>query len=194
MITNFNQLDIAKQYTYADYLTWKFSERVELWKGMVLKMNQATSSRHQTISINLATEFKNYLRKKTCRVFAAPFDVRLMDTKKSTCDTEIITVVQPDICIICDEQKIDEKGCIGSPDLIVEIVSKGNTKKELETKFALYEENGVQEYWIVQQGDETVVVFDLVDNKYQFRKIYSNDSIIPVGIFKDLEINLAEIF
>ncbi len=194
MITNFNQLDIAKQYTYADYLTWKFSERVELWKGWVLKMSPAPSSRHQTISINLATEFKNYLRKKTCRVFAAPFDVRLMDTKKPTSDTEILTVVQPDICVICDEQKIDEKGCIGSPDLIVEIVSKGNTKKELETKFALYEENGVQEYWIVQQGDETVVVFDLVDNKYQFRKIYSNDSIIPVGIFKDLEINLAEIF
>ena len=78
--------------------------------------------------------------------------------------------------------------------MIIEIVSKGNTKKELETKFELYEENGVYEYWVVQQGDETVVVFDLVKGKYKFRKIYSNDSIVPVGIFKDLKIDLAEIF
>ena len=194
MITKFNQLDLTKKYTYADYLTWKFAERVELFKGWVLKMSPAPSSTHQRISNNLSFEFTTYLRKSLCSIYVAPFDVRLHNKKKSTADKQITTVVQPDISIICDESKIDERGCLGSPDLIIEIVSKGNTKKELETKFELYEENGVREYWVVQQGDETVVVFDLVKGKYKFRKIYSNDSIVPVGIFKDLKIDMAEIF
>jgi Uma2 family endonuclease len=175
-------------------ITWKFTERVELFKGWVLKMSPAPGSNHQKISGDLFFEFKKNLQKKPCQVFAAPFDVRLLDQKKSTSDKSVTTVVQPDLCVICDAHKIDEKGCIGAPDLIVEIISKGNTKKELETKFDLYQQNGVREYWIVQQGDETVVVFDLVKGKYVFRKIYSNDSIVPVGIFKRLKIDLGEIF
>jgi Uma2 family endonuclease len=194
MIKKFSQLDLTKQYTYADYLTWQFEERLELIKGWIMKMSPAPSTLHQRISSNLSVDFGNFYRKKTCSVFTAPFDVRLPNSKKSTADKTIMSVVQPDICIICDPKKIDERGCIGAPDLIVEIVSKGNTKKELENKYELYQENGVKEYWIVFQNDEIVQVFDLVRGKYKLRKTYSNDSLVPVGITKDLVIDLKEIF
>jgi Uma2 family endonuclease len=192
MVTNFNDLDLTKQYTYADYLTWQFAERVELFKGWVAKMSPAPSSNHQQISFNLSGEFRRILKKQPCKAFAAPFDVRLITNKKD--DKSITTVVQPDLCIICDTNKIDEKGCLGAPDLIIEIISKGNTKKELEKKFELYEENGVKEYWIIHQNDETIVVFDLINNKYQLRKIYSNDSIVPVGILEGFSIDMEEVF
>jgi Uma2 family endonuclease len=194
MVKKFSELDLTKQYTYADYLTWQFKERLELIKGWIMKMSPAPSTLHQRISNNLSTDFTIFFRKKQCNVFTAPFDVRLPNSKKSTADKTIITVVQPDICIICDPKKIDERGCIGAPDLIVEIVSKGNTKKELENKYELYQENGVKEYWIVFQNDEIVQVFDLVRGKYKLRKTYSNDSLVPVGIAKDLVIDMKEIF
>ena len=132
MITKFNQLDLTKKYTYADYYTWKFIERVELFNGLVFKMNQTTSSVHQKISNNLSLEFGMYLRKKSYSIYVAPFDVRLHNKKKSTADKQITTVVQPDISIICNESKIDERGCLGSPDLIIEIISKAIQKKNLK--------------------------------------------------------------
>lgn len=194
MITKLSQLDLTKTYSYADYVTWKLNERVELLKGLIIKMSPAPSSQHQSISMNLAGIIFQHLKGKNCKVFSAPFDVRLINKRKSTTDKEITTVVQPDLCIICDLKKVDERGCLGSPDLIIEIVSKGNTKKELENKFDLYQENGVKEYWVVQPGDETVVVFDLIRGKYQYRKIYSNDGVVPVKVIKGLEIDLKEVF
>ena len=194
MITKLSQLDLTKTYSYADYVTWKLNERVELLKGLIIKLSPAPSSQHQSISMNLAGIIFQHLKGKKCKVFSAPFDVRLINKRKSTTDKEITTVVQPDLCIICDLKKVDERGCLGSPDLIIEIVSKGNTKKELENKFDLYQENGVKEYWVVQPGDETVVVFDLIRGKYQYRKIYSNDGVVPVKVIKGLEIDLKEVF
>ena len=194
MITDFNQLDLTKQYSYADYLTWKFTDRVELIRGWIKKMSPAPSSYHQVVSGNLSFHIQKYLYKKECKVFVAPFDVRLINTKKSSDDNIVYTVVQPDICIICDKDKIDKRGCVGAPDLVIEIVSKGNTKHEMETKFELYEEAGVFEYWIVGLGDETTTVFDLKENKFQFRKIYSNDDKVPMGIFTDFSIDMTEVF
>ena len=194
MVTDINQLDFSKQYTYADYLTWRFQDRVELIRGWLYKMSPAPMRKHQLYSKNFLVAIDTYLRNNPCHIYDAPFDVRFLDKKKSTADKDIYTVVQPDICVICDRSKLDDRGCIGAPDLIIEIVSKGNTKKELETKFRLYEENGVREYWVVFMGDETVAVYDLVGEKYQYRKIYSNDEMVPVGIFKDLEIDLTKIF
>lgn len=102
--------------------------------------------------------------------------------------------MQPDICIICDDNKLDEMGCIGAPDWIIEILSPGNTKKETQEKFSLYEENLVKEYWIVQPGDQNILVFDLINNKYQLRKIYTNEDAVPAGIFPELQINFAAVF
>jgi Uma2 family endonuclease len=197
MITDFNQLDLNKRYSYADYLTWMFDDRVELFKGWVKKMSPAPNRSHQKISWNMAFEIAGYLKDKPCSAFSAPFDVRLigkLKSKKVKEDDSIYTVVQPDICVICDESKLDERGCLGAPDWIIEIVSPGNTKKEVDDKFEIYEENGVREYWIVQPTDETVTVFDLNNNKYRFRKIYNNVDKAPVGIFTDFEVNLTEVF
>jgi Uma2 family endonuclease len=194
MITKFSQLDLSKKYTYADYLTWQFKERVELIKGWVLKMSPAPSDRHQKILYNLVSEFSSYFKKSACQVRFAPFDVRLVGNAKNIADKKITTVVQPDLCVICDEKKLDKRGCVGAPDWIIEIVSPGNKKAELDFKFNLYQQNKVREYWIVSQQDETVIVFDLINDGYQFRKIYSDDAIIPVGIFKNFKIKIENIF
>lgn len=197
MITEFAQLDLNKQYTYADYLTWMFDERVELFKGWVKQMSPAPNMSHQRISWNTSRIIGNYLVRNSCAAFSAPFDVRLIGkstSKKAKSNESIYTVVQPDICIICDQNKLDDRGCLGAPDLIIEIVSPGNTKKEIDDKYLLYEENGVREYWIIQPTDETVTVFDLKNAKYQFRKIYNNVDKAQVGIFPDFRIDLNEVF
>ena len=193
-ITKLSQLDLNKRFTYADYLTWKFQERVELIKGWLYKMSPAPNRSHQTVSMKVANAIFNYFEQKPCNVYAAPFDVRFFDKQKSKEDNKVYTVVQPDICVICDDDKLDERGCIGSPDWIIEIVSPGNTKKEMQLKFDLYEENGVKEYWIVHPGDTTVTVFQLKENKYQFKKYYVKGDKIPCDLFKGLKINSNLIF
>ncbi len=192
VITDISQLDFSKQYSYADYLTWKFRERVELVKGWILKMS-APSNRHQKISYELTLQLGAYFKRRDCEVRVAPFDVRLPN-KNSLSDQTIYTVVQPDLCVICDKAKLDIRGCIGAPDLIMEILSPGNSKKETDEKFRLYEESGVREYWIVYPEDMSVTIFDLIEGKYHFRKIYSNEELATAGIFEGLEIDLREIF
>ncbi|MDB4918838.1 Uma2 family endonuclease [Mucilaginibacter sp.] len=142
-----SDLDINKTYTYADYLKWTFDERLELIKGKIFKMSPTPGSVHQRISFRLTLWIGNYLEGKSCELFTTPFDVRLPRLSKD--DKEIITVVQPDVCVICDPKKVDDKGCIGTPDIVIEILSPGNNKKELRNKFEAYEEAGVLEYWII---------------------------------------------
>jgi len=158
MIKDFSQLDLNKSYTYADYLTWQFKERVELIKGKIFKMSPAPGTDHQTILTSVFRDLALFVKGESCRVFSAPFDVRLaVSNEKGKEDT----VIQPDICVICDLSKLDQKGCKGAPDLIVEIVSKSSVKKDLHEKFELYQQSGVQEYWIVQPGDRVVTVYTL---------------------------------
>lgn len=116
IITNLKQLDLNASYSYADYLLWHFNERVELIKGKIFKMSPAPSSYHQRISGELTYYLSKVFRKTSCQMYVAPFDVRLLNFKSSTVDNHITTVVQPDLCVICDTTKIDEKGCIGAPD------------------------------------------------------------------------------
>jgi Uma2 family endonuclease len=190
----FEDLDLSKRYTYADYLTWKFDEYVELIKGKIFRMTPAPTSFHQEILGNLYLPLKTYLKGKQCKVFLAPFDVRLSNTIRSSDTTEIISVVQPDICVICDLSKVDEKGCLGAPDLIIEIISKSTAKKDLDDKFHLYEESGVKEYWTVFQ-DKAVTVYDLINGKYVQRgDQYDINEVIKVGVLEGLEINTNDIF
>ena len=192
----FSDLDLSKSYTYADYIKWKFDEVVELIRGRVFQMS-APLSTHQQISGNIFFIFKNYLRGKNCLVFDAPFDVRLTKPKSQRkSDKDIQTVVQPDVCIVCDIAKIDRRGCVGSPDLIVEILSKGTAEKDVKDKFEIYEESGVLEYWIVSVEDCLVSVFRLDKNgRYQAdHRPYVKGDIIRVGIFTDFEIPVEEIF
>lgn len=194
MVTRFDQLDLTKQYTYADYLTWQFADRVELIKGWVHKMSPAPMRTHQGISLQFSIKIGTYLLDKNCKVYAAPFDVRLVNKRESTPDKEITSVVQPDISVICDTSKLDERGCIGAPDWIIEILSPGNTKLEMKKKFDLYQENGVREYWVVFPEYMQIQVYDLVNEKYALRNTYYNEELVPVGIFDDFSINTADIF
>ena len=175
MITSINQLDLTKKYTYADYLTWQFDEMVELIKGKILRMSPAPKRFHQEYSGNIYFEIKTFLKTKPCKVYEAPFDVRLIKNKNKE-NGQIETVVQPDICVICDLDKLDDLGCVGSPDLIVEVVSKSSKKRDYHDKFDLYEENGILEYWIVDPDAKSVDVFVLEDEKYIQKGVYFNES------------------
>ena len=194
MITDINLLDLDKTYTYADYLTWQFQEKLELIKGRIFRMSPAPSTNHQRISMELAGILYNFFKPHSCNLFAAPFDVRLLDKKKSTLDQEIYTVVQPDLCVICDDNKIDERGAIGAPDLVIEILSPGNSNKEMKYKFDLYEEAGVLEYWIVNPADKTVFIYILKD--YQFIGMHPliEEDTIQSKLFPDLDFKLESIF
>ena len=191
-VTKFSQLDITKKYTYADYLTWQFKDRVELIKGCIHKMSPAPNVKHQTTSWNLTLLIGNYLTNSKCKAFAAPFDVRLY--KVNTANVKIETVVQPDICIVCNINKLDEKGCLGAPDLIIEIVSPGNSKKDLKTKFDLYQNNGVLEYWVANPLEKSVQQFYLENNKYKYIKTFFTGDQLESKIIKGLIINLNKVF
>ena len=195
-ITHLSQLDLTKVYSYADYLTWQFEEVVELIKGKVMEMCPAPNVNHQSIERNLIIDIGNYLRGKKCQVFPAPFDVRLYDRKKSLlANQDIHTVVQPDLCVICNPELLDKQGCNGAPDWIIEILSKGNSKKEMQIKFALYQEAGVTEYWIVYPNDCAIHQFVLAENqRYQLTAMFTDDDIATSFLFPDLNIDLTQIF
>jgi Uma2 family endonuclease len=189
----FSDLDLSKTYNYADYLQWKFEERVELIKGRIFKMSPAPSSNHQDISGNIYFAIKLYLLNNNCKVYAAPFDVRL--TKKSKDHKEVLTVVQPDICVICNRSKIDEKGCLGAPDIVVEILSPGNNKKELQNKYEVYEENGVQEYWIVSPQDKTFLKYTLNnEGVYVPSRLLTTGSEVTTPVLPGFVLDLEQVF
>ncbi|KQS31139.1 Uma2 family endonuclease [Dyadobacter sp. Leaf189] len=193
IIKDINQLDLDGTYTYADYLLWQFEERLELIKGKIFKMSPAPSRTHQTILGKLHLTIGLFFRNHFCQVFLAPFDVRLPKKNQDASDGKIYTVVQPDICIICDEAKLDDKGCLGAPDLIIEILSPGNSKKEMDNKFTLYEECGVREYWLVEPAENAVFMYVLnEEGKYIGRK--PAISKLTSSIFPELTIDLEEVF
>lgn len=191
-ITDISQLDPEGRYTYADYLLWRLKERVELIRGRILKMSPAPGTAHQHVSGNIQGIFWNYFKGKSCKVFAAPFDVRLPVSRKKGQDS---TVVQPDLCIICDDSKLDERGCAGAPDLIVEILSPGNSKRELKIKFEVYEEAGVREYWVVNPVEKVVLVYVLNEaGKYIGLAPLVDDDTLRAHIFPELALDLREVF
>jgi len=188
----FSDLDINKTYTYADYLKWTFDERIELIKGKIFKMSPAPGSLHQRLVYRLSLKLGNYLTGKSCELFFAPFDVRL--SRRSVDDREIITVVQPDLCIICDESKVDDKGCIGAPDIVVEILSPGNNKKELQNKYEVYEEAGVLEYWIIHTLLNTFLKYTLIEGHFQASRLLTIGDQVTTSILPGFVLSLEELF
>ncbi|MEZ4987610.1 MAG: Uma2 family endonuclease [Saprospiraceae bacterium] len=180
MITSFDQLDLNKTYSYADYLTWQFSERVELFRGRVFRMSPAPNRRHQEISFELSVYIGVFLKGKHCKAFTAPFDVRLPLPENKQKSGKVDTVVQPDIVVVCDPSKLDEQGCNGAPDFIIEILSPGNSRREMKTKFELYETAGVKEYWLVEPLRECVTCYHLdATGQYVGSRPYFADDDIP---------------
>jgi Uma2 family endonuclease len=189
-IIDIRQLDISGTYTYADYLTWRFQEKVELILGKVFKMSPAPTSQHQHIAVVLSSSMYHATRGNRCRVFSAPFDVILPVTPGVS-----NTVVQPDVTVVCDVSKITEQGCNGTPDLVVEIVSKSSVTKDLHEKFNVYEQARVREYWVVHPMDRTLVVFVLDEKgRYQPSKPLTKGDIVTSHVLPGLAVDLNELF
>jgi Uma2 family endonuclease len=187
-----SDIDLTKNYTYADYTKWAIEERLELIKGKIFTMSPAPGSLHQRISQRMSLRLGNFLIGRSCEVFSAPFDVRL--PRLSMNDREIITVVQPDICVICDSSKIDERGCLGAPDIVVEILSPGNNKKELQNKYEVYEEAGVLEYWIIHPQEKTFLKYTLTDGYFVPSRLQTIGDEVTTPVLPGFVLNLDELF
>ncbi len=185
-------LDLNKVYTYADYFKWQFEDRVELLKGKIFKMSPAPNRAHQTMAGYIHIELGVFLRNKSCKVYIAPFDVRL--PRKSTDDKDIITVLQPDVCVVCDPSKLDKRGCIGAPDIVVEILSPGNNAKELKNKYEIYEEAGVKEYWVVSPQNQTFILHTLTDGTYHPSRLMTTGDIVTSSVLPGFSLDLTGLF
>lgn len=173
--------------------TWDDDERWELIDSVRYNMTQTPGTRHQVILGNLLVEFANLLRGKPYHLYIGPLDVRLPKADES--DDQVDTVVQPDLLIICDPKKLDDAGCRGAPDLIVEILTPLTAGKDLKLKFEPYERAGVREYWIVWPVYEVVQVYSLGGNgTYGRPAVYDENNQTQVGIFPELMIDLSVVF
>ena len=188
-IMEYGKLDANESYTYWDYIKWQFTDRVELIRGAIRKMN-APNTNHQRLVRNVNGAFDKFLKDRPCDWFFAPFDVRLPvpSAKKDS------TVVQPDLLVVCDASKIDKMGCNGAPDLVVEILSSGNNKHEMATKYQLYEECGVKEYWIVGPDSRTILIYTLVEGKYIGLHPFAEGMQMESPLFPDLQVSVDELF
>ena len=182
---NSPQLHSSHHYTVTDYAAWNDNQRYELLHGRVHAMAPAPALQHQAISGNLNWELRKFLKPKAkCRIFYAPIDVYLLDD----------TVVQPDIIVVCGPEKLKPKGCVGAPDLIVEILSPSTSKTDWKEKYQLYEQTGVREYWIVNPDDGLLHVFRLLNGKFQLNGTYTAEDAVTIGIFDDIVIDLKNVF
>ncbi len=182
-----------QKWSYADYLTWAEGERWELIDGVAYAMSPAPGRLHQEVSGALFYLLYAHLKGKPCNVYDAPFDVRLAEQSGAS-DNYVDTVVQPDILVVCDKEKLDDRGCNGAPDLIIEITSPSTGKMDLTVKFDLYERSGVKEYWIVHPEEKTVMVFKLHQRKYGVPERYADTDKIAVPLLGELVVDLAEVF
>jgi Uma2 family endonuclease len=184
----------SERWSYADYLSWDDGKRWELINGVVYPLSSTPGTLHQRVSGGLLVQFGNYFVGRTSEVFCAPFDVCLID-KPSVPDNEITTVVEPDLIVICDRTMLDERCCMGVPDLLVEILTAESAAHDLKTKFDLYQHHGVREYWIVHPKEQTVMVFKIEeDGMYGKPERYAGDDTVPVPLFGDLVVDLKGVF
>lgn len=181
------------RYTFADVLTWNEDERVEIIDGEAIMMAPAPARVHQEISGELFRQLANYLRGKKCKVYAAPFDVRLFE-EDGDHPEDVDTVVEPDITIVCDPSKLDERGCKGAPDMVVEILSPATQRHDRFIKFSLYQKAGVREYWLVDPGSKIVQSFILEDGHYSVKEFGTAGDKMKVYVLEDCVIDLSEIF
>lgn len=185
-----------REYTYEDYLTWPEDERWEIIDGIAYC--QATPSPiHQNISMNLSRILANYFLDKDCKVFAAPFTVRLPMEEGETDEKKNKRIVKPDLSVVCDKNKLDKNGYSGAPSLVIEIVSKSTAKKDNIIKVGKYERAGVKEYWIVTPETESIMSY-VLNEQGMFAKpemyVLGEDEEFVSKAFTDLSIKLKNIF
>lgn len=181
------------RYTLADCQTWDEGERIEIIGGEAVMM-AAPSRVHQEICFEIGRQLGNYLEGKQCKVYLAPFGVRLFEQEGDRPE-DVDTVVEPDISVICDKSKLDKQGCKGAPDLIVEVLSPSTQRQDQLVKLNLYQQAGVREYWIVDPENGTVRVMLLADNGYfQTHEVYRQDDVAKVNVLEGCFIELNKVF
>ena len=173
------------RYTYSDYCSWDDGERWELIDGVPYAMSPSPMRKHQGVSMALSSQLYNFLKEKPCKVYHAPFDVRL------NADAEDDTVCQPDIVVVCDKSKLDEKGCKGAPDLVIEILSPSSLRMDRLIKLTKYRQAGVREYWIVDPDNRGVEAYVLDGERYYITG-YVDEA--PVTVLPGCVINLKDVF
>lgn len=182
-----------RRYTFADALEWEEGEQAEIIDGEVLLFS-TPSSRHQDISVELTRQFANYLEGKQCKVYHAPFGVRLFEQDGDSPE-DVDTVVQPDLSVVCDRDKIDKYGCKGAPDLVVEILSPSTQRHDRLVKLNLYQRAGVREYWIVDPDNQTVQVMLLGENgALHLHEVYGRGDVAKVNVLEGCFIELSKVF
>jgi Uma2 family endonuclease len=194
-VTSLDQLDLSQAYTYADYAAWQVEERIELLEGRVHPMSPAPNLQHQRVSGNLHGLLWAYFRsQRPCELFAAPFDVRLPEPG-SPPEQPASTVVQPDLCVVCDPARLDAHGCLGAPDLVVEILSPGNSRKELRDKYRIYESSGVREYWVVSPHEQYLSRFVRdVQGRFAGMAPLTDEDVLETSLFPGFSVPLREVF
>ena len=177
-------------WTYADYKAWdlKPRERYEIIHGEAYAMSVPNAS-HQAMLMELSRQFANFLVGKKCRVYPVPYDVRLFYKEDESDDT----VVQPDISVVCDTERRGKEGCRGAPALVVEILSPSNTAIEMQRKFEVYRDAGVNEYWVLNSEHKTLTVY-LFKGEKAISRTYGEKDAVPVAALKGLSIELESVF
>ena len=181
-------LPVEKRYTYADLLAWDEDTRYELYDGIHVALASPSDS-HQRVLTALLLQLGNYLEGKRCNVYPAPFDVRLFQDEKDRPE-DVGTVVQPDLMVVCDRNKVDRHGVHGAPDLVIEILSDSTRRADRLTKFNLYQRAGVREYWIVDPNKEMVTVYH--EKQWDVPVCHSFAERIQTGIYQDLYLEFTE--
>ena len=180
-------LEAAHKYTYTDYASWDTEDRYELIDGVPYMMAPGPTRLHQTVVGRLFNQLFNYLNGKPCEVFVSPFDVRLNANKYDN------TVVQPDIVVVCDKSKLDDKGCKGVPDMVIEVLSQSSMRRDKVLKFKKYQQTGVREYWIVDPDSKTISAHVLENGRYTTSE-YGKTGMVPVHVLLGCSINAQEVF
>ena len=177
----------ARKFTYGDYRLWPSDQRWELIDGEAYDMSPAPTRSHQALVGEVFRQIANHLKDRACEVYVAPFDVRLPLADEA--DDCITTVVQPDIAVICDPAKLDEAGCRGAPDWIIEVLSPGTAPKDQILKRDIYQRHGVREYWLVHPTDHILTRYCLDDGHFGPASIEEMQGRTAVGILPGFSID-----
>jgi len=180
---------LQTHFIYADYAQWPEDERWELIDGVAYAM-AAPQRMHQKVVVQVSAQITQYLSGKPCEPYIAPFDVRL--PQRNEMDDQVDTVVQPDILVVCDKSKLDDKGCRGAPDWVIEVLSPSTAFKDMDTKRELYQRHRIKEYWIVHPIDQWIMAYTLDEHgEYGKGKVFNMLQSTPVGLFPELLLDWA---
>ncbi len=176
----------SEHYTYADYLGWPEDAHYELIDGVAYAMAPAPSRSHQLVTGELFRQIATALKGSSCQTFVAPFDVRL--PRAGEADEAVDTVVQPDVVVVCDPAKVDERGVRGAPDWVAEVLSPASAGRDQTVKLAAYERAGVPEVWLLHPTDRVLTIYRLDSGRYGRPQIREMRGRVTIGVLPEVSV------